>query len=104
MREAASSGSGVFPWCATARAAACVVLSLWSAGASRPLLAKGEQALQAAEDEWRRLPYLDPGPALTARLGAAQVASEQAKWEQAREASGGVPMPPGVVRRQQDVL
>jgi membrane associated rhomboid family serine protease len=104
MREAASSSNGIFPWCATALAAVCVVLSLWSAGASRPLIEKGEQALQAAEDEWRRLPYLDPGSALTARLGPAQVASAQASWEQEREANGALPMPPGVVRRQQDAL
>jgi membrane associated rhomboid family serine protease len=104
MREAASSSNGIFPWCATALAAVCVAISLWSAGASRPLLEQGEQALQAAEEEWRRLPYLDPGPALTARLGGEQVENAQSNWEREREARGALPMPPGVVRRQQSVL
>ena len=104
MREAASSSSGIFPWCATALAALCVALSLWAAGASRPLLEQGEGALQAAEQEWQRHPYLDPGAVLTARLGPQTITGAQARWETERERRGAPPMPPGVVRREQAVL
>ena len=105
MQDQSSAGNGnFFPWCATALAALCVLVSLWAAGAAQPLLAAGEKDLAAAEEEWLRHPYLETGPLLEARLGADRIQHERGTYESERVGRGAPPMPPGVVRREQTAL
>ncbi|TMA35870.1 MAG: rhomboid family intramembrane serine protease [Deltaproteobacteria bacterium] len=91
------------PWLSAALLLAFVAFSVHARLRSEQLERDGMVALDAARAYYLEHPYLQPGPALTARVGAGIVQRARSDYEQQLRA-GSIPTPPGVVRRQQSEL
>ncbi|HKA14696.1 MAG TPA: rhomboid family intramembrane serine protease, partial [Myxococcota bacterium] len=90
------------PWLSTALLLAFVAFSVHAHLRTEALRREGMAALDAARDYFLAHPYLEPGPALGARLDAAFV--QRARADYAQQQASAIPMPPGVIRRQQQEL
>src|SRR5688572_1959308 len=90
------------PWQSALLLLGFVVFSVHARIQHGAVAREGMEALDSAREYFYAHPYLDPGPALALEAGVVERARRD--YVQRREAQGGVPTPPGVVRRQQHEL
>jgi membrane associated rhomboid family serine protease len=93
------ASSTPIPWLSAALLLAMVAFSIDARLRFEEVARAGTTALDTARDYLLAHPYLEPGPALIAKVDADVVARARAEYEQRP-----IPTPPGVVRRQQERL
>jgi len=104
MSNGSRPTSTPIPWLSALLLLAFVAFSVHARLRHEQVAGEGAAALNAARDYFVAHPYLDPGPALTARFDAAFVQRARADHQQREAALGAIPTPEGVIRRQQAEL
>ena len=102
-QPAGRSTSTPVPWLSALLVVVCIVFSVYARLRYEEVTREGVAALDAARQYFLAHPYLEPGTALSTRVDQATVQHARGEFAQ-RQAASGIPMPEGVIRRQQAEL
>jgi membrane associated rhomboid family serine protease len=107
MSRAGDRGAGretPVPWVSALLVAACLAVTLAARGAEQRALGEIDTALNEARAYLQRYPELEPGPLLTTRIGAGELARLRAEYAARQRREAAAQVPDGVRRRRQEKL